>query len=176
MQSMGFMFVCLLVSRLYISWCHVFSSQLQPPLVGWVFTHCVPPLNLSPADLPHNRKRKEGSWIGSLSPGPKPSPEAYPLDCCDWGVYVRFHGSTGQVRHAAKQAVCRLHTPPARLAAVGCTPACPVGLHSFMGLPTLLMQYQGAYGADEMATWAGWAHKWTAQGRETWWVGHAWAS
>ncbi len=25
-----------------------------------------------------------------------PTPQAYPLDCCSWGVYVRFHGSTGQ--------------------------------------------------------------------------------
>ncbi|PRW59561.1 hypothetical protein C2E21_1706 [Chlorella sorokiniana] len=75
-------------------------------------------------DLPGNRKRKEDSWIGSLTPGPNPPPVAYPLDCCDWGVYVRFHGSTGQ--------------------------------------------YRGAYGATEMAKWAGWAAKWTAQGREAW--------
>ncbi|KAI7846102.1 hypothetical protein COHA_000363 [Chlorella ohadii] len=51
-------------------------------------------------DLPHNRKLREGSWIGSLTPGPNPTPEAYPLDCCTWGVYVRFHGSTGQYRGA----------------------------------------------------------------------------
>lgn len=56
----------------------------------------LPPSNC--ADLPHNRKLREGSWIGSLTPGPNPTPEAYPLDCCTWGVYVRFHGSTGQVR------------------------------------------------------------------------------
>jgi hypothetical protein len=27
-----------------------------------------------------------------------PSPEAYPLDICTWGAYVRFHGATGKVR------------------------------------------------------------------------------
>ena len=30
--------------------------------------------------------------------GPNPTPVDYPLDCCNWGAYVRFHGSAGQVR------------------------------------------------------------------------------
>lgn len=42
-----------------------------------------------------------GGWIGSLQPGPNPPPEAYPLDACSWGVYVRFHGSEGQVSSGA---------------------------------------------------------------------------
>lgn len=36
-------------------------------------------------------------WIGTLQPGPNPKPEHYPLDCCNWGVYLRFHGAKGKV-------------------------------------------------------------------------------
>lgn len=47
-------------------------------------------------DAPHEQKLQEGGWIGNLTPGPNPRPEDYPLACCSWGVYVRFHGSEGQ--------------------------------------------------------------------------------
>lgn len=36
------------------------------------------------------------TWIGSLTPGPNPPPEEYPLDACSWGAYCRFHGSKGR--------------------------------------------------------------------------------
>jgi hypothetical protein len=52
---------------------------------------------LALADAPSNTKLEEGGWLGSLEPGPNPPPEGYPLDCCTWGAYVRFHGSEGQV-------------------------------------------------------------------------------
>lgn len=35
-------------------------------------------------------------WAGTLRPGPNPRPEEYPVDCCSWGVYVRYHGASGQ--------------------------------------------------------------------------------
>ena len=64
---------------------------------------CCPPAAAHPrcrADAKGGQKldKSEGGWIGSLQPGPNPAPAAYPLDCCTWGVYVRFHGSEGQVR------------------------------------------------------------------------------
>lgn len=37
----------------------------------------------------------ESGWAGELPSGPSPVPEEYPLTC-DWGVYFRFHGASGQ--------------------------------------------------------------------------------
>mmetsp|Transcript_107361 Transcript_107361/g.342238 ORF Transcript_107361/g.342238 Transcript_107361/m.342238 type:complete len:266 (+) Transcript_107361:73-870(+) len=34
-------------------------------------------------------------WAGDLASGSSPSPDSYPLTC-DWGVYFRFHGLSGQ--------------------------------------------------------------------------------
>ncbi|EFN50698.1 hypothetical protein CHLNCDRAFT_28822, partial [Chlorella variabilis] len=47
----------------------------------------------------------KGGWIGSLEAGPNPPPERYPLHCCTWGMYVRFHGSQGQYAgcHGARE-------------------------------------------------------------------------
>ena len=38
----------------------------------------------------------DSSWCGSLHRGPNPRPEDYPLNCCTWGAYVRFHGKGGK--------------------------------------------------------------------------------
>lgn len=56
-------------------------------------------------DAPGGRKLGKGGWIGSLEAGPNPPPERYPLHCCTWGMYVRFHGSQGQYAgcHGARE-------------------------------------------------------------------------
>lgn len=38
------------------------------------------------------------SWLGTLREGLNPPLAEYPLDACSWGVYVRLHGLSGQVR------------------------------------------------------------------------------
>ena len=38
----------------------------------------------------------ENGWVPTLHRGQNPLPENYPLECCDWGVYIRFHGSSGK--------------------------------------------------------------------------------
>jgi uncharacterized protein YecE (DUF72 family) len=35
-------------------------------------------------------------WCSTMMEGPNPRIEDYPLDCCTWGAYVRFHGATGK--------------------------------------------------------------------------------
>jgi len=35
-------------------------------------------------------------WCSTLLEGPNPRIEDYPLDCCTWGAYVRFHGAQGK--------------------------------------------------------------------------------
>lgn len=42
----------------------------------------------------------EEPWFGTLRRGCNPPVARYPLDCCSWGVYVRYHGSTGQYEGA----------------------------------------------------------------------------
>jgi uncharacterized protein YecE (DUF72 family) len=42
----------------------------------------------------------EEPWFGTLRRGCNPPVAQYPLDCCSWGVYVRYHGSTGQYEGA----------------------------------------------------------------------------
>lgn len=37
----------------------------------------------------------EDGWAGALASGSSPAPERYPVTC-DWGVYFRFHGASGQ--------------------------------------------------------------------------------
>lgn len=36
------------------------------------------------------------AWCSTLSKGPNPRIEDYPLDSCTWGAYVRFHGAQGK--------------------------------------------------------------------------------
>jgi len=147
----------------------------------------------SHTDAPGGRKLEEGGWIGTLSPGPNPRPEEYPLDTCSWGVYVRFHGSEGQVGLGVSEV-------RAALCLQGCSLAGLVGWWAGAGLgaagncmplrsslpfiaqrnPRLEMpapasdtathactavQYCGAYGAQEIAAWADRARAWTATGR-----------
>lgn len=58
---------------------------------------CVCPCCRADAKGGQRLEKSKGGWIGSLQPGPNPPPADYPLDCCSWGVYVRFHGSEGRV-------------------------------------------------------------------------------
>lgn len=167
--------------------------RLHPSALCWVPLYmqcCTPNRALLPPSLictyrPAPQPQVQGGQLDRQpDPGPKPAARAVPARVLRLGrvrAFPRQHGAGG-----AGEGGDLLCGPCTKLSVLpqggpnlanllggrDVHAACPAGFH-WRALLSSLPQYRGAYGAAEMAKWAGWAQKWAAQGRETWWVGQA---